>query len=515
VADEPFFLFEEEDFAWDEPAISEVAAAVAIPVTPPFRPRPRRRRRQARTFAGDLARVRDALGLGPFALAGLFAVLVAAAVAGRILVGGGSEAPATQPARTKPVSEAPQTTGQPTVSEPAVAKTFEQGDTGAGVRDLQAALTALGYYAQAPDGGYGSGTSSAVSSFQGDHGLIVDGVAGPETARTLVTAVAEQATEDVEAIQRGLDAAVAERRITERAATRYSAAASETLARLASLTPGRSAAVGVVLNDIAAQADAYDAPRARALFSAPDSVADYLAANPLPSKLTDIDGEDGVVYRYFPAHGFAFHPLANFARLNKLVRRGRDAEARKLAGALVARGVPVGDALTWEYYFAFGGPSRWTSALAQSVGAQALAHAGSTLADPSLLREAAGAYKAIPQTLAMPLGGGIWIREYSYSDMAILNAQLQSIVSLSQYEKLTGDAGAADLVAQMSTAARTLLPEFDTGCWSRYSLGGSPANEGYHRYHVSLLEKLARDTGDPVWRETWLRWKGYLEARGC
>ena len=70
--------------------------------------------------------------------------------------------------------------------------------------------------------------------------------------------------------------------------------------------------------------------------------------------------------------------------------------------------------------------------------------------------------------------------------MAVLNAQLQSIVSLAEYARTTKDTEAQRYVERLSTAARTLLPEFDTGCWSRYSLGGSPASDSYHRYHVFL-----------------------------
>jgi hypothetical protein len=60
-----------------------------------------------------------------------------------------------------------------------------------------------------------------------------------------------------------------------------------------------------------------------------------------------------------------------------------------------------------------------------------------------------------------------------------------------------------------------LLPEFDTGCWSRYSLGGSPASMHYHTYHVSLLEQLGSRTGEAVWSERATRWDGFLTAGGC
>jgi len=510
---EAFFIFGEEDFAWEEPGSD--AAAVALPLDePPYAP-PRRRRprpRQTRTFAGDLARIRERVH--PAFLAFALLAAVAAAVGLRLLTSGGDE-PRGQ---AEPAARRAQATPVPVPATPTpktVVRTLEPEDTGGAVRDLQAALAALGFYAETPDGGYGPATSSAVSAFQGDRGLTVDGVAGPDTARSLVAAVAEDATDDVEAIERGLAAAVGEGRLEETTAKRYGTAAADALERLATLPPGRAATVGRTLNDLAAQADAYDEHRALALFAMLETVAAHMAANPLPPAQVDVRDADGVVYRYLPAYGFQFHPLANFAHLNGAVRKRRLDEVRRLAPALAARGVPVGDALTWEYYFPFGGPSRWTSGLAQAAGAQALARAGRALHDPALLGRAAAAYRAIPQTLSQPLAGGLWVREYSFSDMAILNAQLQTIVSLSEYADIAGDAGAVDVAARMSTAAQALLPQFDTGCWSRYSLNGSPASDHYHRYHVSLLETLARDTGDPVWQETGARWKAYLDAGGC
>ena len=197
------------------------------------------------------------------------------------------------------------------------------------------------------------------------------------------------------------------------------------------------------------------------------------------------------------------------------MKKGREDDVRKLTTALSLRAVPVGKALTWEYYFPFGGPTRWTSGLAQAAGAQALARAGALLGDPDVSRLARGAYRFIPSKLMLELGGGLWIREYGYSDMAILNAQLQSLISISDYATITGDSAAEALASRMSTAAETLLPQFDTGCWSLYALDGSPASDAYHRYHVWLLEKLSADTGNPVWTVAAARWAGYLEAGGC
>ena len=504
AAGEPFLNFADDVAWWDEPP--EPAPTPA----PPRRPRPRR---QTRTLAGDLARLRESLAARePRALA-LVAVLVAvvALVAVARVALTGEEPPPRATSAAQQASASPPPAARPA----APLRTLAPGDRGAAVRDLQAALAALGHYGSAPDAAFGQGTAAAVAAFQGERGLVADGVAGPTTARALLEAVAERAAADAAVADGGLAGAVAAGRLSQAAASRYGEIVANAVAALSALRPGRSATVGAVLHDIAAQADSYDRPRALALFAALAANVEYLAAEPLPEGRLDIEDGDGVVYRYFAGHGFQFHPLANFARLNGLVRAEEGEAARRLAEALIARGVPSGGAVVWEYYFPFQGPPRWTSGLAQAAGAQALARSGAQLGDPKLAERARAAYRAIPAALLRRLADGLWIREYGFADTAILNAQLQSIVSLSEYVDLTGDEDARAVVEEMTAAARALLPRFDTGCWSRYSLDGSPASTSYHTYHVSLLRQLARRTGEALWSETAARWKGYLRAGTC
>ena len=90
----------------------------------------------------------------------------------------------------------------------------------------------------------------------------------------------------------------------------------------------------------------------------------------------------------------------------------------------------------------------------------------------------------------------------------ILNAQLQTLLSLSRYAETTGDLEARAFAGDLETASRALLPRFDAGCWSLYSLGGGNASPHYHAYHVSLLEQLAAKTGEPPWAEVARRWAG-------
>jgi hypothetical protein len=226
--------------------------------------------------------------------------------------------------------------------------------------------------------------------------------------------------------------------------------------------------------------------------------------------VADIEDSDGLVYRYYPSYGYRFQPLLSFAKLNEAVAAHRAAVVHHLASTLVARGVRRGDALYWEYDFPYGGPVPWTSGFAQAVAAQALSRAGVLVADRSLVRVADAAFRALRRTLLMPLGGGTWIREYGFTHQAILNAQLQSLISLESYARIVKSAGARRVVADLEVAALRLLPRFDLGCWSRYELGGGSADLHYHTYHVELLRRLSSRHSEPIWRRTYLRWSRCL-----
>jgi D-glucuronyl C5-epimerase C-terminus/Putative peptidoglycan binding domain len=505
--EEPFLAFSDEAIGWwDEPEPQPV----------PRRP-PRRRRPPPRTLAGDLARLRRRLGAesqGPLLLGAAVGLLLLMVLA-YLVLGRDGESPATsQEPDATPVT-APTPAAAAAVPVAPTDPTLRTGDTGVAVRDLQHALAALGYSQTVADGAFGAGTAAAVAAFQSDNELLPDGIAGSSTTAQLRAVIAADARESANTALEGLGAAESAGRLGPQPAAQYRQALDDALAAIETLPPGRGASIELVLGDVAAHADVYDKGRALALFGMLTANVAHFAENPVPVPPKDMTGEDGIVYRWFAAHGFQFHPLANFAALNGHAKNGRREEAERLAEAMLARGVRDGRTLTWEYYFPFAGPGRWTSALAQAAGAQAFARTGTLLEDDALVAAAGATYREIARDLSQSLGGGTWVNEYSYSEMAVLNAQLQSIVSLAEYARTTGDAGAAEYVAGLSTASRTLLPEFDTGCWSRYSLGGSPAPDHYHRYHVTLLQRLSEiEPQHAVWAETHARWKAYLTS-GC
>lgn len=66
-----------------------------------------------------------------------------------------------------------------------------RGSRGSEVRDLQSRLLKLGYATGPLDGIFGSRTEKAVSAFQADHGLKVDGLAGTQTVKEMLRLTGE------------------------------------------------------------------------------------------------------------------------------------------------------------------------------------------------------------------------------------------------------------------------------------------------------------------------------------
>ncbi len=209
-----------------------------------------------------------------------------------------------------------------------------------------------------------------------------------------------------------------------------------------------------------------------------------------------------IVYRTSWQGKRYFHPLASFGKLNSAVTAGQRRRTNTLASNLVARGTRERGALVWRYNARRDGPATWESGLAQAVAAQALARAGR-------MDAARRAFRAIPNRLLIRLPEGPWIKLYGYSDVVVLNAQLQATLSIAAYARLANDTRAKQLARSMRRTTLLMLGRFDTGTWSRYSLGGADSTFEYHEYVTSLLWKLARRTHGWRWRVYASRFRSY------
>ena len=304
---------------------------------------------------------------------------------------------------------------------------------------------------------------------------------------------------DLALINRGIDRAAAAGRIDSKEAGDYRDAANGAARVLPKLRSSRYRNLAAVVHQVAGFWKGYDEARGTTLFKMLEFNTKWFASHWDQKSGTDaVDFSDGTWYRAFPGIGFQFHPLENFGKLNNFVTQKNEGRASQLADALIARAVRYGNGLGWEYYFFFdGGRPPWVSGMAQAVAAQALARAGAFLGEPALTADSQRAYRTIPK-LTRRVDAGLWIRHYAFSNLAVLNSQLQTIVSLEDYATATGDQSATALATRLQNSAVAMLPKFDTGAWSLYSLGGDEATLEYHKYVVRLLTTLARRTQNPT-----------------
>jgi len=330
-------------------------------------------------------------------------------------------------------------------------------------------------------------------------------------ATAAVTAATASATtaRDVTLARRGVTKALQRHWIKAADAQRYRADLTRATRDISALPRLRGQIIEAQLAQLTTLWDSYTSPRALALFSQLEMNLSYLETHVIPASRIDVSDADGVVYRWFGSHGLEFHPLASFGALNAAVAGQDVPAAQTLADALVARAIPRGPRLIWEYAFQFGlGRPPWASGMAQAVGAQALARAGVLVQDPNLIAAATRAYASVPP-LVLQLPSGPWIRLYGFDREVVLNAQLQTIVSLLDYADATGDAAARSLAQQMDATAQALLPRFDTGDWSLYELGGGYATTEYELFVTNLLASLASRTEEPFWADAAQRFHSY------
>jgi len=313
-------------------------------------------------------------------------------------------------------------------------------------------------------------------------------------------------------VRRGITHALLQHWLKPPEAARYRHDVAQAARDQSRLPPLRARIVAAQLSQLTTLWDSYTSPRALALFSQLEQNLGYLETHRVPGRRVEVRDADGVVYRWFSGQGLEFHPLASFSALDNVAAAHDVDGTGALADALLARAIPRANRLIWEYSFRYGiGRPPWASGMAEALAAQALARAGALLADERLSAAAARAYAAVPP-LTMQTVAGPWIRLYGFNYETVLNAQLQAVLSLSEYARTTGDEAAGALAQRMAAAARALLPRFDTGDWSRYELRGPHASLEYEQYVTTLLARLAAQTRNSFWADTAQRFQHYLGA---
>ena len=325
------------------------------------------------------------------------------------------------------------------------------------------------------------------------------------------SAPARPALPDQKAALAGIQRGASKGWIKRADAARYRSTVNRAAKLIRKLPRARRVPLAANLHQVAQVSGKLTGARARAVIGQLAVNNAYFAGQGPPAHKTDITDADGVVYRYMSGLGFEFHPLANFGALNGKAVGNTTESVQRLARALLERGVrEPGGGIGWEYYFDYsGGKAPWLSGMAQAVAAQAFANAANLVDTDSTQFEvtAKAAFRTLSGRLITWRSSGPWIKLYGFNSNVVLNAQLQSLISLRAYANASADGDAAALAAAMERATAIDLHRFDTGYWTYYSLPRTPSPLEYQRFVVQLLRKL--DSSDARLAAAAARFAGY------
>lgn len=236
----------------------------------------------------------------------------------------------------------------------------------------------------------------------------------------------------------------------------------------------------------------------------------------------EIPGEV-VIFTYYSGRGVQFQPFETYKQgLRELNTLKPDVEAaRAIADRMLELAVPRGPALTWEYFFPFGGPSRpWTSAISQAVATEFFYRVGAAVPETDRARYA-GAAEAAARSfqlgtrrggVASPQGKGSFYVMYPFApSQRILNGHLQVLLNVNRYANASGSKVARNVVDKGIAGVLPMLPKFDTGAWSNYQ-PGQEAELGYHEFQTEQLVKLGDETTNKTFVMYGARFTQYLET---
>jgi len=282
------------------------------------------------------------------------------------------------------------------------------------------------------------------------------------------------------------------------------------LALRSKLSGARRNALGAVLRNVedVAAAGGFTATRLPALFETVRRNREWWANGPLLGNGARVSFQGSrIVWQYYAGEGLQIQWLGTFGKANGLWTGGYDASLRALLDETLALAASRAGGIAWEYLFRFdGGRPPWVSGLAQGTAIQALSRAAVRFAEPRYFeaaRAGLGVFREAPPggvRVATPAGAHYLI--YSFAPgLRVLNAFTQAVNGLHDFGALANDAEGRALFAAGEAQLRGELAEYDTGGWTRYSLGGRDATVGYHSlardFLGNLCERLTEDAARP------------------
>jgi heparosan-N-sulfate-glucuronate 5-epimerase len=194
-----------------------------------------------------------------------------------------------------------------------------------------------------------------------------------------------------------------------------------------------------------------------------------------------------------------------------------------LADWLVRYGERDEHGVSWAHDYAqpkYGLQPGWRSGMTQGEAISVLLRAHAATAAERYLRTACDAFG--PFTAQTPdggvvrsLDGALVIEEYPAPEpTAVLNGWIFGLLGLHELTLVDDRAIVAETFWRTRAGLLALLPRYDIGWWSRYSLGsyGRPdlAKPFYQRLHVVLLDAVDLVTPDPLLLSTARRWEAQI-----
>ena len=295
-----------------------------------------------------------------------------------------------------------------------------------------------------------------------------------------------------------IDRQAAKGHLTPAEAARYRATVNRTALLARRLPPSRAALLQSQLEQAAGIASILTAPRALAIFTPTRRERRLVRPPRLAGAAVRHHRRRRRRLPLLPGKGVRVPPareLRSAERRGREQERLRDREARERARRTAAFPMRAA-ASSWEYYFDYSGGTRALALRFRAGGRRSVVRPrGRARHSPTRRRSSP---PPAPPTARFRAASssrrafGPWIRLYSFNHVVVLNAQLQTAISLADYAKSTSDAAAAALAASMQTAAARALPSFNTGYWSYYALPDDLSPLSYQAYVVQLLQTLAR-----------------------
>jgi len=227
-----------------------------------------------------------------------------------------------------------------------------------------------------------------------------------------------------------------------------------------------------------------------------------------------------LVWEYYPGYGLQFQVLGTFGEGDGYYEAG-PADYPKLVQLMSEvnqLAVKRAGGIAWEYYFNWeGGKPPWVSAMAQATGIEALTDAYLATGNHAYLDEAHDALplfeRSPPSGTAVAAAAGTEFLQYSFAPKTdIINAYLQTLLGLYDYEQASLDPTALALFNSGNTQAQRVLPSFIISGWSLYQ-PGEPDNLNYHELVTGFLKLLCQKTSTPVYCSTYTTFSNDLVTK--